>query len=84
MSRMEELLEKYGEVCTRVEAGEILRCHYNTVRIMIQQGKLKCACQGRMVDVRSIVEFIEDQKDTRKARNPRGSKRREEHAGHSN
>lgn len=84
MSRMEELLEKYGEVCTRIEAGEILRCHYNTVRIMIQQGKLKCACQGRMVDVRSIVEYIEDHKDTRKARNTRGSKRRGEHAGHSN
>ena len=84
MSRMEELLEKYGEVCTRVEAGEILRCHYNTVRIMIQQGKLKCACQGRMVDVRSIVEYIDDHKDTRKARNTRGSKRREEHAGNSN
>ena len=81
MSRMEELLEKYGEVCTRIEAGEILRCHYNTVAVMIRDGRLKRACQGRMVDVRSIVEFIEDQKDTRKARNPRGSKRRDYHAG---
>ena len=84
MSRMEELLEKYGEVCTRIEAGEILRCHYNTVAVMIRDGRLKCACQGRMVDVRSIVEYIEDKKDTRQARNTRGSKRREEHAGHSN
>lgn len=84
MSRMEELLEKYGEVCTRIEAGEILRCHYNTVAVMIRDGRLKCACQGRMVDVRSIVEYIEDKKDTRQAREPRGSKRREEHAGHSN
>lgn len=81
MNRMEEMLEKHGEVCTRTEASEILRCHYNTVRALIMDGKLMTACQGNMVDVRSIVAYIEDRGDTRRTMKPRGFKRRDHHAG---
>lgn len=81
MNRMEEMLEKHGEVCTRTEAAEILRCHYNTVRALIGDGKLMTACQGSMVDVRSIVAYIEDRGGTRRTMKPRGFKRRDHHAG---
>ena len=56
--RVTDMLERYGEVCTRVAAARILGCSTGKIRCMLQDGRLALACGGEMVDVRSIAEYI--------------------------
>ena len=56
--RLTDMLDRYGEVCTRVAAARILGCSTGKVKNMIQDGRLALACGGDMVDVRSIAEYI--------------------------
>ena len=56
--RTDALVERYGEVCTRVAAARILGRSANTVKAMLQDGRLDTACAGTMVDVRSIARYI--------------------------
>ena len=59
MDRMTDMLERYGEVCTRVAAARILGCSTGKIKCMIADGRLALACGGEMVDVRSIAGYIE-------------------------
>ena len=56
--RMNDMLERYGEVCTRVAAARILGCSTGKIKNMINDGRLVLACGGEMVDVRSIAAYI--------------------------
>lgn len=56
--RMTDMLERYGEVCTRTVAARILGCSTGKIRCMLHDGRLALACGGEMVDVRSIAEYI--------------------------
>lgn len=56
--RMNDMLERYGEVCTRVAAARILGCSVGKIKNMLHDGRLETACAGDMVDVRSIAEYI--------------------------
>lgn len=56
--RMNDMLERYGEVCKRTIAARILGCSAYKVRDMLADGRLKEACGGSMVDVRSIAAYI--------------------------
>lgn len=56
--RMNDMLERYGEVCKRTIAARILGCSTYKVRDMLADGRLKEACGGSMVDVRSIAAYI--------------------------
>lgn len=56
--RMNDMLSRYGEVCTRAEAARILGRCPKTVRAMLADGRLSEACAGEMVDVRSIAAYI--------------------------
>ena len=53
-----DMVERYGEVCTRTKAAQILSRSVNTVNAMIRDGRLNPACGGTMVDVRSIASYI--------------------------
>lgn len=57
--RLNDMLERYGECCTQIKAAKILGRHENTIADMLKDGRLKRACAGSMVDVRSICEYIE-------------------------
>lgn len=57
--RLTDMLERYGECCTTAKAGHILGRAPGTVRDMLADGRLRRVCGGRMVDVRSIAEYIE-------------------------
>ena len=57
--RLTDMLERYGEVCTRVAAARILGCSTGKIKNMLRDGRLETACGGTMVDVRSIAEYIE-------------------------
>ena len=56
--RMSDMLERYGEVCTRVAAARILGCSTGKIKCMLHDGRLETACGGTMVDVRSIARYI--------------------------
>lgn len=56
--RLTDMLERYGEVCTRVAAARILGCSTGKIKSMLKDGRLETACGGTMVDVRSIARYI--------------------------
>lgn len=56
--RLTDMLERYGEVCTRVAAAKILGCSTGKIKNMLRDGRLETACWGTMVDVRSIARYI--------------------------
>ena len=57
--RLTDMLERYGEVCTRTVAARILGCSVGKISNMLRDGRLALACGGEMVDVRSIAAYIE-------------------------
>ncbi len=56
--RLDDMLSRYGEVCTKARAARILGRNVKTVRAMLADGRLEAACGGTMVDVRSIAAYI--------------------------
>ena len=60
MNRLNDMLERYGEVCTQKTAGKILNVVPRTISRMMEEGRLRRV--GRGVDVRSICEYIENPK----------------------
>lgn len=58
-NRLDDMLDRYGEVCTKARAARILGRNPKTVRAMLADGRLETACGGAMVDVRSIAAYIE-------------------------
>ncbi len=56
--RLDDMLSRYGEVCTKTMAAKILGRTPKTVRVMLEDGRLESACAGEMVDVRSIAAYI--------------------------
>ena len=56
--RLDDMLSRYGEVCTKTMAAKILGRTPKTVRVMLEDGRLEGACAGTMVDVRSIARYI--------------------------
>lgn len=57
--RYEAMVHRYGEVTTKGNAADILSCCVKTINEMIADGRLRDACAGTRVDVRSIAEYIE-------------------------
>ena len=61
-SRLDDMLERYGEICTQKTAAKILGIVPRTVARMMDEGRLRRV--GTRVDVRSIVEYIEHPKQS--------------------
>ena len=59
--RLDDMLERYGEVCDQKTAGKLLSVVPRTISRMMQEGRLRRV--GHRVDVRSICEYIENQAD---------------------
>ena len=59
MNRLDDMLERYGEAATYTKAARIIGRSAQTVKHMLADGRLRHACEGTMVDVRSIAEYIE-------------------------
>ena len=57
-TRLNDMLERYGEVCTQQVAAKILNIHPRTVYTMLNEGRLRRV--AHRVDVRSICEYIEN------------------------
>lgn len=59
MTRMDDMLTRYGECVTVAAAARIMGRSRQTVQRMLDDGRLRWACAGTMVDVRSMAEYIE-------------------------
>ena len=59
MTRLDDMLARYGECVNFADAGRILSRCRKTVKDMTADGRLRLVCGGTMVDVRSIAEYIE-------------------------
>lgn len=71
-NRAETMVRMYGEVCTKSAAARMLNCAPATIYKMLEDGRLDPACEGRMVDVRSIARYImEPEKEDEEARKRR-------------
>lgn len=57
-NRLNDMINRYGEVCTQQVAGKILNVDPRTIYRMTRDGRLR-AVEHR-VDVRSICEYIEN------------------------
>ncbi len=57
-SRLDDMVERYGEICTQQVAARILGVVPRTVARMMDEGRLRRV--GRRVDVRSIAAYIEN------------------------
>lgn len=55
-SRLNDMLERYGEACKQTTAAQILGIVPRTVYRMLEEGRLRRA--GKWVDVRSIYDYI--------------------------
>lgn len=57
-SRLDDMLERYGECCSQMKAGRILGKSSRTIHRMMEDGRLRRI--GTDVDVRSIVWYLEN------------------------
>ena len=57
-TRLDDMLERYGELCTQQTAAKILSVVPRTISRMMEEGRLRRV--GRRVDVRSIAAYIEN------------------------
>ena len=57
-NRLNDMLARYGEVCSQKAAGKILNVVPRTISRMMDDGRLRRI--GKRVDVRSIYEYIEN------------------------
>lgn len=60
--RTEMMVRMYGEVCTKAAAARILGRNIRTLCNMLEDGRVDEACEGTMVDVRSIARYIQQPK----------------------
>ena len=58
MRTEKELVNNYGEYVDKSTAAQILGVTRATVYAMLADGRIKGACSGRRVDVRSIARYI--------------------------
>ena len=56
--RLDDMLERYGEVCQQKKAAHILSVTPRTIFRMMDDGRLRRV--GMFVDVRSICEYVEN------------------------
>ena len=62
------LIRQHGEVVSKPVAARILGVTRTTICNMLQDGRLKPACEGRRVETRSIARYMDAQKDPEKER----------------
>lgn len=54
----DHLCALHGEACTQTKASHLIGRSSRMVQDMLNDGRLRRVCEGRMVDVRSIAEYI--------------------------
>lgn len=60
--REQKLIDRYGEFVDKKTAAEILGVTRATIYVMLSDGRLDAAFEGRRVSVRSIARYMEGKK----------------------
>lgn len=80
--RMNDMLERYGEVCPQIKAAQILSVSPRTIMRMADDSRLRRV--GSHIDVRSICHYIEnDQEMNFRARYRKKAKKKTSKSGAS-
>ena len=61
IERLNDMLERYGEVCPQIKAARILSVSPRTIARMADDGRLRRV--GSHIDVRSICHYIENDEE---------------------
>lgn len=56
--RAQLMIKAYGEAVTYATAGKVIERSPNTIKLMIEDGRLDAACEGTRVDVYSLARYI--------------------------
>ena len=59
IDRHRAMVERLGEACRVETAAHEIECSTRTIYRLLEAGKLKSACDGSRVDVRSLTDYIE-------------------------
>ena len=59
VDRRKTMVARLGEACSRETAAKEIEVSVYTIGRMLEDGRLKPACAGSRVDVRSLAEYIE-------------------------
>ena len=59
--RMNDMIERYGEVCPQIKAAQILSVSPRMIARMADDGRLRRV--GAHIDVRSICHYIENDEE---------------------
>jgi len=66
------MVAKHGEACTKAQAARIINCGASTINAMLRDGRIRSACGGTRVDVRSLADYIERREEGHAARTCKG------------
>lgn len=69
-----ELTARYGDYVDKTVAARILGVTRTTVYAMLADGRIKAACEGRRVSVRSIAQYLQKPKIGEGGRSRRGKR----------
>ena len=61
--RLGKMLEDCGEVCSRNEAMRQLHVGAEKLETLIAANKIRLACEGEKIDVRSMAEYMDRMSD---------------------
>lgn len=59
IDRHRAMVERLGEACSKSTAAHEIECSTSTITRLIEDGRIRTACEGTKVDVRSLADYIE-------------------------
>lgn len=57
--RHRAMVERIGEACSKTTAAKEIECSTSTITRLLEDGRIRSACEGTKVDVRSLADYIE-------------------------
>lgn len=63
VDRHAAMVDRLGEACSKTAAARAIDSSRMTIDNMLKDGRIKYACEGTRVDVRSLADYIERRKE---------------------
>ena len=59
IDRHRAMVERLGEACSKTTAAKAIECSTSTITRLVEDGRIRTACEGTKIDVRSLADYIE-------------------------
>lgn len=59
IDRHRAMVERLGEACSKTTAAHEIECSTSTITRLVEDGRIRTACEGTKIDVRSLADYIE-------------------------